>query len=238
MRQALGPGPRPQSSNRWVRQGALHAAGMLPAVVPLGLAFGSAVAEHETSIPVAWLGAALLLAGSAQLSVATQTAEGSGALAAGAVAIAINSRFVIYGAALAHRFRGQPRWFRWVGPWFVVDQMYALVEGREPANTERNRFREYYVTAGSLLWIGWQLSVVAGATLGPSLPTGSVLELIVPVMFTALVAPSLIRPNQAVAAAAGGAVAFGSATAGSVGVLLAAGAGAVIGAVASSRAVR
>jgi hypothetical protein len=42
-------------------------------------------------------------------------------------ALVINSRHVMYSAALAPTFQEQPRWFRWVGSFVLIDQIFALV---------------------------------------------------------------------------------------------------------------
>lgn len=190
------------------RRGALAAAQMVPAVVPLGLAMGVALAETSVSAPVAWAGAALLLAGASQLAAAAQVDDGTAALAAAAVAVTINLRFAVYGAALAGRFRRQPTWFRWVGPTFVVDQSYALVSDGIGEDAPAAVFRRFYLAAVLLLWGVWQASVVAGVLLGPILPSAVPFELVVPVMFVALAVPSANSRSLLLAATLGAAVAL------------------------------
>lgn len=53
-------------------------------------------------------------------------------LGAGASALAVvtavwiqTARGVVYCAGLATRMRGQPAWFRWAGPYLLVDPLFA-----------------------------------------------------------------------------------------------------------------
>ena len=45
-------------------------------------------------------------------------------------ALVVNARHLMYSAALAPTFQSQPRWFRWLGPYLLIDQLFALTTVR------------------------------------------------------------------------------------------------------------
>lgn len=97
-------------------------------------------------------------------------------------------------------FRGQPRWFRWLGPYLLVDQVFALTSVK---TVEADHWRAYYLGAGTLIWVVWQISVWLGIVLGPVLPEALDLSFTVPALFIGLLVPTL-RTRPAVAAAVTG----------------------------------
>lgn len=190
------------------RRGARDALSLVPAIVPMGIALGVALAEMGTPPLASWLGAPLLVAGSSQLALMGQLDAGAPVLAATVAALLVNSRFVVYGAALADRFSRQPRWFRWLGAHYVVDQTYGLVVARIGDGDSDADFRRYYATAGTLLCGVWTLSVGIGILAGPVLPAGLPLEFVLPAMFLALIVPGLRQRSEVWACAAGGSLAL------------------------------
>lgn len=94
-----------------------------------------------------------------------------------------------------------PTWFRWLGPWFVVDQTYAIVESGSPPSDDG--FREFYLGAAGLLWCTWSASVAIGVVLGPVLPAWLPLEFVLSAMFVVLVVPGLRDGVEAAAAVVG-----------------------------------
>jgi predicted branched-subunit amino acid permease len=177
----------------------------------MGLALGVALGALSTEPVVAWLGAPLLIAGSSQLVLMTQLDAGTTVLAAIGAALLVNSRFVVYGAALAERFAGQPAWFRWLGPHFIVDQTYGMVTARgtgpRAVDDDPAAFRRYFLTASILLWLLWTASVGLGVTSGPVLPDVSALGFVLPAMFVALVVPGLRTRREVAVALVGASIA-------------------------------
>lgn len=207
----------------------------LPAI-PFGFVLGLAMTESAMPTGVAWLTSPLLFAGAAQLAVVTLAGTASiwAVIVAGLV---INARHVMYSAAMAPTFQRQPRWFRWVGPFVLIDQVFAvsvLQADRPPAE-----FRRYYLTAGFFFYLNWQWATALGMVVGPVVPTSWRLEYAPPIMFVGLVLIGIQRVPQAVAAFVGGAV--GLATAGlsdRLGILVGALAGVAAGTIAESVAER
>src|SRR5699024_10608584 len=65
----------------------------------------------------------------------------------------------------------------------------------------------YYLGLAVPMWIMWQLGTVAGALLGNGLPPGLELDFILPLIFLALLIPSLQNRATIAAALVGGGVA-------------------------------
>jgi predicted branched-subunit amino acid permease len=174
----------------------------MPAI-PFGFVLGLAMTESEMPTAVAWSTSPLLFAGAAQLAVITLagTATVWAVIVAGLV---INTRHVMYSAALAPTFQQQPRWVRWVGSFVLIDQIFALAvmhADRPPAE-----FRRYYLTAGFFFYLNWQWATALGLVVGPRVPASWRLEYAPPIMFVALVLIGIRRAPQAVAAVVGGMV--------------------------------
>jgi predicted branched-subunit amino acid permease len=144
-----------------------------------------------------------MFAGAAQLAVVTLAGTASiwAVIVAGLI---INTRHLMYSAAMAPTFQRQPRWMRWVGSFVLIDQVFALAAmhtDRPPAE-----FRRYYLTAGFFFYVNWQWSTALGMVVGPIVPSSWRLEYAPPIMFIGLVLVGLRRVPQGVAALVGGAV--------------------------------
>ena len=180
----------------------------LPAI-PFGFVLGLAITESAMPAAIGWSTSPLIFAGAAQLAVVTLAGTASvwAVIVAGLV---INTRHVMYSAAMAPAFQRQPRWMRWLGPMFLIDQVFALAflqVDRPPAE-----FRRYYLSAGLFFYLNWQWAVALGMVVGPVVPDSWRLEFAPAVMFLGLVLIGINRMPQAVAALVGGTV--GLATAG------------------------
>lgn len=175
---------------------------MLPlflGAVPFGVVIGVAIAESDVPNLPGWLSSSLVFGGAAQLTAISLLAAGAPALSAVVGALVVNARHLMYGAALVPRFRGQPRWFRGLGPYVLIDQVFALVSVRDEQE-DPAFWRSYYMGAGALAWSMWQVVVAVGLLAGPVLPEGLSLEFAIPVLFIGLVVPTLIRRPALVAA--------------------------------------
>jgi predicted branched-subunit amino acid permease len=176
----------------------------IPAI-PFGFVIGLAATESAMPQWVAWLTAPLVFAGAAQLAMITLA--GTATLWAVITAVlVINTRHVMYSAALAPTFRHQPRWMRWFGPFFLVDQTFALAAlqtHRSPAE-----FRRYFLTVAFTLYAVWNTVVPLGMVVGPIVPDSWRLDFAPPVMFAGLTLFAIKRVPAAVAALVGGMVAL------------------------------
>lgn len=171
--------------------------------VPFGFVLGLAMTEGQMPVAIGWSSSPLVFAGAAQLALITLAGTASiwAVVTAGLV---INTRHVMYSAALAPAFRLQPRWMRWLGPFLLIDQVFALVALQ--ADRAPDEFRRYYLTAGLFFWVNWQWATALGMVVGPVVPESWQLGFAPPVMFVGLVVIGLTRRPQVVAAVVGAVV--------------------------------
>lgn len=173
---------------------------LIPAV-PFGFVIGLAITESAMPAWIGWLSAPLVFAGAAQLAMITLAGTAS-LWAIIAAVLVINTRHVMYSAALAPIFRAQPRWMRWFAPFLLVDQAFALavVQGdKDPLE-----FRRYYLTVAFTLYLTWNTVVPLGMLIGPVVPEAWRLDYAPPIMFAGLVLFAVNRAPAGVAAIAGG----------------------------------
>lgn len=175
---------------------------ILPAI-PFGFVLGIAITESEMPIWAAALTSPLVFAGAAQLAVVTIAGTAS-VFAVILAAMVINSRHVMYSAALASTFRHQPAWVRWLGPHVLIDQTFALASLQKERDPPE--FRRYYLTAGATFYVFWNLVVPLGMVVGPIVPTSWRLDFAPAVMFAGITLLAVDRRPAALAAFVGGTV--------------------------------
>ncbi|MET3961738.1 putative branched-subunit amino acid permease [Marmoricola sp. OAE513] len=171
-----------------------------PGIVPFGIMLGVASSTLGTGALATLLGSVAVYGGSAQLTTMTALHLGAGLVTAVISGAVVNARIMLYGAALQPLFRDQPRWFRLIGPTFILDQTYLSAVGREDLSAEE--FRRYWAWLGWTLLGVWSASVAAGVLVGPALPTLPHLATLVPMaMFLAMLVPRLVNVPAISAAA-------------------------------------
>ena len=172
----------------------------IPAI-PFGFVIGLAITESALPSWAGLLSSPLVFAGAAQLALITLA--GTASLWAVMVAVlVINTRHVMYSAALAPIFREQPRWMRWFAPYLLVDQVFALAVIK--GDLDASAFRRYYLTAGLTLFVIWNSVVPLGMIVGPIVPDSWRLDFAPAILFAGLVLFAVNRVPAAVAAVAGG----------------------------------
>ena len=60
---------------------------------------------------------------------------------------------------------GTARWFRWLGPYVLIDQVFALTQVRDLSDD--THFRHYYLAAGFTFWFMWAVFTGLGIILAP-----------------------------------------------------------------------
>ena len=197
---------------RWTqhidRRGIADAIPLYIPAIPFGFVVGLAITEGEMPMLVGWLTSPVIFAGAAQLAVITLAGTASiwSVIVAGLV---INTRHVMYSAAMAPTFQRQPRWMQWLGPYVLLDQTFALTflqTDRSPAE-----FRRYYLSVGFFFWCCWQVTVALGMLVGPVVPDSWRLEFAPAIMFLGLVLIGIEKVPQAAAALVGGTVSLAAA---------------------------
>lgn len=174
---------------------------LVVSAIPFALVVGLAITESGIGNLVGWTGAPIIFAGAAHLTLITLLGTGTAVVAAVSAALVINARHMMYSAALAPAFQKQPRWFRWFGPYALLDQMFAIVILRK--DDDPDDFRTYYLAAAATFIFFWNALVALGLLIGPVVPETWQLEFAVPVMFVGIVVMSIDRYPKAVAAVVG-----------------------------------
>lgn len=174
--------------------------------VPFALVIGLAIVESGMNPIVGWSTAWTIFGGAAQLTLISLLGSGAAVAAAVTAALVVNARHLMYSAALAPTFQRQPGWFRWLGPYLLIDQLFALTSIKQDA--EESAFRTYYLSAGLTFWTLWQITIALGLALGPVVPEEWNLEFAVPLLFLGLIVLGIDKTSKLVAALMGASVTF------------------------------
>ena len=143
-----------RTSRALARNAALaDARSVLPGMVPFGVMLGVTVTTTGADPLTELIGGAAIYGGSAQLAAVTLLDRGLDLTAVVLTAAVVNARLLLYGAAMADRFRSQPRLFRWLAPHFVIDQTYLMALGRP--DLQAGRFRRYWAWLGTSVLAVW-----------------------------------------------------------------------------------
>ena len=198
---------RPMSVDRSVvKQAIFDSVPLYLPAIPFALVIGLAVIESGMNPLLGWSTSWIIFGGAAQLTLIALLGSGTAVAAAVTAAIVVNARHLMYSAALAPKFQEQPRWFRWVGPYVLIDQLFALVMLR--LDDDAKSWRTYYLTIGAFFWISWQVTIGIGLFVGPVIPNEWNLAFAVPILFLGLVVMGIDHFPKLVAALAGGGFTF------------------------------
>lgn len=184
----------------------LDAFPLVLSAIPFALVVGLAITESGIGSLVGWSAAPIIFAGAAHLTLVTLLGNGTAIVAAITTALVINARHLMYSGAMAPAFQKQPRWFRWLGPYSLIDQVFAITVLRK--DDDPVAFRTYYLAATALFVLFWNTMVGVGLLIGPVVPESWQLEFAVPVMFVGIVVMGVDRYPKAVAAVVGAAASF------------------------------
>jgi len=136
----------------------------------------------------------------------TLIGEGASVAAAVSAALIVGARHMLYSVTLAPRFQGQPGWFRWVGSYVLIDQVFVLSQIK-PID-EPVAFRRYFLGAGFTFWSLWMVCTALGVVLGPAIPSQWGVEFAAPVLFVSLMMAASDRRDKLAAAAIAMIIAF------------------------------
>lgn len=189
-----------------VRQAVFDALPLYVPAVPFALVIGLVIIETGMNPLVGWSTSPIIFGGAAQLTLVSLLGSGVAAGAAITASLVVNARHLMYSAAMAPTFQHQPRWMRWLGPYVLIDQLFALSMLR--SDEDPKTFRTYYLSAGFTFWTLWQITVALGLFVGPVIPESWSLEFAVPILFLGLIVMGIDRYPKLVAALVGAAVTF------------------------------
>lgn len=155
--------------------------------VPFGLVLGVLIRDSGIDVLAGWSSGFIIFAGAAQLAALNLLADDASALVIILTVVFINARHAMYSAALRPRFATFPTWFRWIGPYFLLDQQFAVAESTpELRNAEPRYVIWHWLGAGTVLWSIWMLSMTAGVIVGDIVDEGWSLNFAVPLLFGGL----------------------------------------------------
>ncbi len=174
--------------------------------VPFAFVIGLAIIESGISKFVGWSTSWLIFGGAAQLTLISLLGSGAAVAAAIAAALVVNARHLMYSAALAPVFQPQPTWFRWAGPYVLIDQVFALATLE--AESDAQTLRAYYIASGLTFWTLWQVTTALGLFLGPVIPVSWNLQFAVPLLFMGLIVIGNDKASKWVAAFVGAMVTY------------------------------
>ena len=193
----VGIGPR-QQRDLWTGTKAI--APLLPSAVLFGLAFGALVRDVGVEPWVGPLGSATVVAGTAQIAILEQLRLDAPLGIVVLTALVINARFALYSAALAPLFAAYPRRWRYGLVFMATDQ--ASITMLTTAEEYPDPVRRRWVSLGAAgsFFAAWIVATVAGVALGPTIPPEWQIGFTVPLVFLALIVPTLRSYPSVVAA--------------------------------------
>jgi branched chain amino acid efflux pump len=192
------------------RRGVIDALPLYVPAIPFAFVIGLAITESGIPPLVGWSSSWLIFGGAAQLTLISLIGSGTAIAAAIVAALVVNARHLMYSAGLAPTFQKQPAWFRWLGPYVLIDQMFALMSVH--LHDDPDQFRTYYLAAGFTFWSLWQITTAIGLAVGPIVPQGWDLEFAVPILFIGLLVLGIDRWPKLAAAVVGAGATYLSAS--------------------------
>ena len=210
-----------------------------PAVIglmPFGMITGAAATAAGMDPWLALGMSFIMYAGASQLAAISLLIQHAPAPVVVVTILVVNLRFMMYSAAIAPQFRHLSNRKKWLFSYLLVDHGFALLSARfPPGNTGKHR-EAYYLGFSSFLWVMWQISTAVGIFAGTMIPARWSLDFAIPLVFLALVLPTLqSRTHWITAAVAITAAAFTTALPMKLGLITAAIAGVAVGAWLDSR---
>lgn len=188
-------------------EGARAVSPLLLAIIPFGLVLGVTAAASAVGGVLGIATSSIIFAGAAQLVTIQLLDAGTSLFVVTLTALVVNVRHLMYSAALAPHFSEFPRRARFVLPYLLTDQAFALSTTRYQTTDDPLYKRWYYTGAGLTLWAFWQISTVIGVVLGAQIPDSLGLGFAIPLVFLALLIPVVQTRPGLLAAVVGGLVA-------------------------------
>jgi predicted branched-subunit amino acid permease len=189
-------------------------------VVPFGLVSGLAAVKLGAPPLVAACMSFIVYAGASQLVAMDLYDRGAPAAVMLLAVLIVNLRFVIYSTALAPHFRGLGRGVRALLAYPLTDQTFGVTtleydrmdrSAREAGGRDGGALGAdprlkawYYAGTVAVMWPVWVVASVIGAYVGANVPPEWGLDFAMPLMFTALVVPTMGRRGAIPAAVVGG----------------------------------
>jgi 4-azaleucine resistance transporter AzlC len=196
-------GPPPPGS---IVEGARAILPLALGVFPFGLAYGVTVTESSIDDLVGVMSSFLVLAGAAQLAIVDLLDEGAPWFIVVGTALVINARFAMYSGALAPSFSEYPRRWRIGLTHLMTDQATVISLLYNEQERDPRKRMLFYAGAGGCFALSWFVGTILGVLVGAAVPSELQVGFAVPLMFVALLVPSVKDRPSLVAASVGFAV--------------------------------
>lgn len=173
---------------------------------PFGLVYGATAADSGIADGPAIAASVLIFAGAAQIALVELIDDGASWAVAVATGLIINLRLALYSASLAPAFREFPAVWRYPLAVLLVDQ--TAVTSVLEFEAERDPVYRRWFFLGGGLWLvtPWIGGSVIGVLVGGDIPGGWQIGFAVPLMFVALLVPTVQDMPRLAAAIVGGGV--------------------------------
>lgn len=176
--------------------GAPFALSMIPFAIVTAIA-----AQNANMSVLETLGAStIVFAGAAQLTAMELSLHGTPTLLIFGAAVLVNLRFLMYSAALSPHVQSETRRIRSLVSYLLTDAAFGISTAQSRKETT-TRAAWFFIGAGGVIWLAWQVGTVLGLTLASNMPTNLSLEFSVGLAFVAMVVPH-VRDWPTVIAAA------------------------------------
>ena len=188
-----------------IRQGIKDLLPILPGVIPFGLIVGVAATEAGLNVAHAVGFSIIVFAGTSQVAAIALIGQNAQIIVIVLTALVINARFLMYSASLSTHFAGLSIPRRMFAAYLMTDKAYAfsITRYRDTEMTAPEKMT-YYLATGLTMWVPWQISTFVGAALGTGVPDEWQLDFAIPLVFLALLVPSIRDRADAMAAATAG----------------------------------
>jgi predicted branched-subunit amino acid permease len=107
------------------------------------------------------------------------------------VVFVINLRHALYSASLAPYLQPLKPGWKFLLAYLLTDEAYAVAITHYHQDTGQNNKHWYFLGAGLMLWLSWQISTAIGIFIGTKIPSNLPLGFFLPLTFIALVIPVL-----------------------------------------------
>jgi branched chain amino acid efflux pump len=179
---------------------------------PFGLVYGATAAENGIDEIPAILASVVIFAGASQIALVELIGSDASWVIAVGTALIINLRLALYSASLAPDFREFPNRWRYPLAQLIVDQTTVTALLVYPDRTDPTYRRWFMLGAGLWIITPWLIGTTIGVLLGGEIPAGWQIGFAVPLMFTALLIPTLTSHPKVLAAIVGAGIAVSTAS--------------------------
>ncbi len=173
-------------------------------VIPFGFLAGFYPVKLGFEVWQSVLFSLFIYAGASQIVAVTLMVQAVPVLFVVLPALVVNSRFLLFSAALAKDTKHWPLRWKILNSFLMTDQIFALTERHVREETSLH-LRWFMLGASLPLWVFWNVATVMGALLPGFMPDEfDLIKFALPLTFLTILALSVKTGTDRVAAAAGG----------------------------------